>query len=125
MRDSLSKYLYEHVFKEVIFLMNADNVYDSTQLDVKILDIAGFGKMLKLKYIWYIVLKLTSFFIHIPEYFQKGNHFEQLCINFINEKVQQTFVVLMLKSEQEWYSRECLEVPRIEFFDNHMILGEQ
>ena len=59
------------------------------------------------------------------ESFDKKNHFEQLCINFINEKVQQMFIKMMLKSEQEWYASENVEIPEIPFLDNHPILGKR
>ena len=38
--------------------------------------------------------------------------FEQFCINFCNEKLQQLFIELTLKSEQEEYQREGIEVGR-------------
>lgn len=47
-----------------------------------------------------------------------------MCINYINEKVQQMFVKRMLKEEEEWYSRECLDLPKIQFLDNCCILGK-
>lgn len=34
------------------------------------------------------------------------NGFEQFCINYVNEKLQQIFIELTLKSEQEEYSAE-------------------
>lgn len=58
------------------------------------------------------------------ESFYGNNHFEQLCINFINEKVQQMFVKIMLKNEEEWYASESLEIPKIQFLDNDPILGK-
>lgn len=48
-----------------------------------------------------------------------------MCINFVNEKVQQMFVKSMLKDEQDWYAQECLEIPQIPFLDNSLILGRQ
>lgn len=36
--------------------------------------------------------------------------FEQFCINFCNEKLQQLFIQLTLKSEQEEYEMEGIEV---------------
>ena len=38
------------------------------------------------------------------------NGFEQFCINYCNEKLQQLFIELTLKSEQEEYLREGIEV---------------
>lgn len=43
------------------------------------------------------------------EIFEK-NGFEQFCINYCNEKLQQLFIELTLKSEQEEYLREGIEV---------------
>lgn len=40
--------------------------------------------------------------------------FEQFCINYCNEKLQQLFIQLTLKSEQEEYQKEGIEVGQIE-----------
>lgn len=47
--------------------------------------------------------------------------FEQLCINFCNEKLQQLFIELTLKSEQEEYLKEGIEWQNVEYFDNKVI----
>ena len=49
------------------------------------------------------------------------NGFEQLCINFVNEKLQQIFIELTLKSEQEEYQREGIRWTPIQYFDNKII----
>ena len=50
------------------------------------------------------------------EIFQK-NGFEQFCINFVNEKLQQIFIELTLRSEQEDYANEVGK-----FFSNLFII---
>lgn len=57
------------------------------------------------------------------ESFEK-NFFEQMCINYVNEKIQQMFVKIMLKDEEKWYASECVEIPKIPFLDNSPILGK-
>ena len=44
--------------------------------------------------------------------------FEQLCINYCNEKLQQLFVELVLSREQAVYQEEGMDWVKIEFFDN-------
>ena len=51
------------------------------------------------------------------EIFQK-NGFEQFCINFVNEKLQQIFIELTLKAEQEEYFQEGIKWKEIEYFNN-------
>ena len=41
------------------------------------------------------------------------NGFEQFCINYCNEKLQQLFIELTLKSEQEEYLKEGIEVSQM------------
>ena len=40
------------------------------------------------------------------------NGFEQFCINYCNEKLQQLFIELTLRSEQEEYLKEGIEVRK-------------
>uniref|UniRef100_A0AC35GLD6 Myosin motor domain-containing protein n=1 Tax=Panagrolaimus sp. PS1159 TaxID=55785 RepID=A0AC35GLD6_9BILA len=49
------------------------------------------------------------------------NSFEQLCINYCNEKLQQLFIELVLKQEQEEYEREGIQWKKIEYFNNKII----
>ena len=44
--------------------------------------------------------------------------FEQLCINFANENLQQFFVRHIFKIEQEEYNNEGISWAHIEFVDN-------
>lgn len=38
--------------------------------------------------------------LHVNNFFFQKNGFEQFCINFVNEKLQQIFIELTLKAEQ-------------------------
>ena len=44
--------------------------------------------------------------------------FEQFCINYVNERLQQIFVELTLRAEQEEYAAEGIEWAPIPYFDN-------
>ena len=46
------------------------------------------------------------------------NSFEQLCINFANEKLQQHFNRQIFKQEQEIYLKEAIKVAEIHYRDN-------
>uniref|UniRef100_A0AAR2M1M4 Myosin IB n=1 Tax=Pygocentrus nattereri TaxID=42514 RepID=A0AAR2M1M4_PYGNA len=49
------------------------------------------------------------------------NSFEQFIINYCNEKLQQIFIELTLREEQEEYVREGIEWTNIEYFNNAII----
>jgi len=49
------------------------------------------------------------------------NSFEQLCINYCNEKLQQFFIALTLKAEQEEYAAEGIAWEAVEYFDNKLV----
>jgi myosin I len=49
------------------------------------------------------------------------NGFEQFCINYVNEKLQQIFIELTLKAEQEEYKQEGIKWTDIDFFNNKIV----
>ncbi|XP_048478867.1 myosin heavy chain 95F isoform X3 [Plutella xylostella] len=92
-RDALAKAVYSRLFDHIVHRINASIPFQASAYYIGVLDIAGF------------------------EYFQM-NSFEQFCINYCNEKLQQFFNERILKNEQELYKREGLHVPEIRFTDN-------
>lgn len=99
-RDALAKAVYDRLFSWLVNRLNvslqAKDLRGARNNVMGILDIYGF------------------------EIFQKNN-FEQFCINFCNEKLQQLFIELTLKSEQDEYRREGIEWIQVEYFDNKVI----
>lgn len=89
--DALAKSLYERLFGYIVEGINRtlDRTDDNTSF-IGVLDIAGF-----------------EIFEH--------NSFEQLCINYTNEKLQQFFNHHMFVLEQEEYSRENIEWKFIDY----------
>ena len=92
--DALSKGIYERGFGDLVNRINrqldrADMGADDSHF-IGVLDIAGF------------------------EIFE-NNSFEQLCINYTNEKLQQFFNHHMFVLEQEEYAREQIEWKFIDF----------
>lgn len=51
------------------------------------------------------------------------NSFEQMCINYANENLQQFFVKHIFKMEQEEYSKEGINWEKISFIDNQATLN--
>ncbi|XP_042627851.1 unconventional myosin-Ie-like [Cyprinus carpio] len=95
-RDALSKALYSRLFDYLVDAINKAMQKDREELNIGVLDIYGF------------------------EIFQK-NGFEQFCINFVNEKLQQIFIELTLKAEQEEYVQEGIKWTPIEYFNNKVV----
>ena len=96
-RDALAKGLYFNLFDWIVARTNVSLASQGqVQNTVGILDIYGF------------------------EIFEK-NSFEQLCINYVNEKLQQIFIQLTLKTEQEEYEREQIQWTPIKYFDNKVV----
>lgn len=96
-RDALSKAIYFNLFDWIVERINSSlTARSSISNSIGILDIYGF------------------------EIFEK-NSFEQLCINYVNEKLQQIFIQLTLKAEQDEYAREQIKWTPITYFDNKVV----
>ncbi|KAH9653102.1 Myosin-15 [Citrus sinensis] len=97
-RDALAKTVYSRLFDWLVEKINRSVGQDmNSQMQIGVLDIYGF----------------ESF---------KHNSFEQFCINFANEKLQQHFNEHVFKMEQEEYRREEINWSYIEFIDNQDVL---
>ncbi|CAI9565674.1 unnamed protein product, partial [Staurois parvus] len=92
-RDALAKAVYSRLFDHVVNRVNQCFPFERSSCFIGVLDIAGF------------------------EYFEH-NSFEQFCINYCNEKLQQFFNERILKEEQELYQREGLGVNEVHYVDN-------
>ena len=96
-RDSVAKYIYSSLFDWLVDTINRSlatkEILERVQSFIGVLDIYGF------------------------EHFAK-NSFEQFCINYANEKLQQEFNQHVFKLEQEEYVREEIDWTFIEFSDN-------
>ncbi|XP_039107503.1 unconventional myosin-If isoform X1 [Hyaena hyaena] len=95
-RDALAKGLYARLFDFLVEAINRAMQKPQEEYSIGVLDIYGF------------------------EIFQK-NGFEQFCINFVNEKLQQIFIELTLKAEQEEYVQEGIRWTPIQYFNNKIV----
>ncbi|KAL1219567.1 Myosin-15 [Cardamine amara subsp. amara] len=97
-RDTLAKTVYAHLFDWLVDKINKSVGQDpNSRFQIGVLDIYGF------------------------ECF-KNNSFEQFCINFANEKLQQHFNEHVFKMEQDEYRKEEINWSYIEFIDNQDVL---
>ncbi|KAM7137497.1 unconventional myosin-Id isoform 2-T2 [Macrochelys suwanniensis] len=103
-RDAFAKAIYERLFcwivshiNDIIEVKNYDTTIHGKNTVIGVLDIYGF------------------------EIFD-NNSFEQFCINYCNEKLQQLFIQLVLKQEQEEYQREGIPWNHIDYFNNQIIV---
>ncbi|KCV72134.1 hypothetical protein H696_01540 [Fonticula alba] len=100
-RDALAKGLYDRLFSWLVTRINnsiqyiPQTSYDTPSV-IGVLDIYGFE-----------VFELNSF--------------EQFCINYCNEKLQQLFIALTLKAEQDEYASEGITWEPVEYFNNSII----
>jgi len=49
------------------------------------------------------------------------NSFEQFNINYCNERIHQSYIKIVLKSQQDLYLREGLDWTKIDFYDNQPV----
>ncbi|KAG6509002.1 hypothetical protein ZIOFF_034385 [Zingiber officinale] len=97
-RDGFAKTVYSRLFDWLVDKINVSIGQDPNSKSlIGVLDIYGF----------------ESF---------KSNSFEQLCINYTNEKLQQHFNQHVFKMEQEEYTKEEINWSYIEFVDNQDVL---
>eukprot|EP01100_Stratorugosa_tubuloviscum_P009543 TRINITY_DN3_c0_g1_i1.p1 TRINITY_DN3_c0_g1~~TRINITY_DN3_c0_g1_i1.p1 ORF type:complete len:1096 (-),score=666.41 TRINITY_DN3_c0_g1_i1:101-3388(-) len=97
-KDALSKVIYSRMFDFIVQKVNValQKTKAPHKAHIGILDIFGF------------------------EIF-KSNGFEQFCINFVNEKLQQFFIELTLKAEQDEYVKEGIKWEPIKYFNNQIV----
>jgi len=50
------------------------------------------------------------------------NGYEQFCINYVNERLQQIFIELTLRTEQQEYHDEDMKWQDIQYFDNKIVV---
>lgn len=93
-RDSLAKHIYARLFQYIVSAINKGLINDRKQsCFIGVLDIYGFETF-------------------------EVNSFEQFCINYANEKLQQQFNQHVFKLEQEEYLKEGITWTMIDFYDN-------
>uniref|UniRef100_A0A8D3DPJ3 Methyl-CpG binding domain protein 3b n=1 Tax=Scophthalmus maximus TaxID=52904 RepID=A0A8D3DPJ3_SCOMX len=99
-RDALAKHIYGQLFTWTVQRLNSAlrTQRGQSRSFIGVLDIYGF------------------------ETFDR-NSFEQFCINYANEKLQQQFNRHVFHLEQEEYLREELAWSRIEFIDNQLCIN--
>ncbi|GEQ70372.1 hypothetical protein JCM33374_g4049 [Metschnikowia sp. JCM 33374] len=98
-RDGLAKGIYNNLFEWIVERVNVslkDTSQNYAKKSIGILDIYGF------------------------EIFEQ-NSFEQICINYVNEKLQQIFIQLTLKAEQDEYVQEQIQWTPIDYFNNKVV----
>ncbi|XP_063715217.1 unconventional myosin-XV-like isoform X2 [Symsagittifera roscoffensis] len=92
-RDGIAKALYAHLFKWLVQKVNKTIGKTLNAPAINLLDIFGFEVVPK-------------------------NSFEQLCINYANESLQQVFIRSVFKTEQMEYQRERIEWHSLDYKDN-------
>ncbi|KAH8518531.1 hypothetical protein H0E87_000396 [Populus deltoides] len=100
-RDALSKFIYADLFEWLVVQINKSFEVGELMItgrSISILDIYGF----------------ESF---------KNNSFEQFCINYANERLQQHFNRHLFKLEQQEYEEDGIDWTKVDFEDNQECLN--
>ncbi|XP_054911282.1 unconventional myosin-Ig isoform X2 [Poeciliopsis prolifica] len=103
-RDAFAKALYERLFGWIVSRING------------IIEVKNYNPVLHGKNTVIGVLDIYGFEIF------DNNSFEQFCINYCNEKLQQLFIELILQQEQDEYQREGITWQHIDYFNNQIIV---
>ncbi|XP_054601455.1 unconventional myosin-Ig isoform X2 [Nothobranchius furzeri] len=104
-RNAFAKALYERLFGWIVSRING------------IIEVKDYNPVLHGKNTVIGVLDIYGFEIF------DSNSFEQFCINYCNEKLQQLFIELILQQEQDEYQREGITWQHIDYFNNQIIVG--
>ena len=101
-RDTISQYLYGLLFDRLLRFVNESlqemTLKSKATVKINLLDIFGF----------------EVFVI---------NSFEQLCINYCNEKLQASFNKQVFQQEMELLSKEGIELPKLKVVDNELTVS--
>ncbi|XP_039978174.1 unconventional myosin-Ig isoform X1 [Xiphias gladius] len=103
-RDAFAKALYERLFGWIVGRING------------VIEVKDYNPVLHGKNTVIGVLDIYGFEIF------DNNSFEQFCINYCNEKLQQLFIELILRQEQGEYQREGITWQHIDYFNNKIIV---
>jgi myosin heavy subunit len=98
-RDAICKSVFQTIFTDIVERCNVSVAGDKEKAKgrVGVLDIFGFERM-------------------------QFNSLEQICINYTNEKLHQTFINEVFESEKKVYRDEGLDPGAIQFTDNAKVL---
>ncbi|KAI4540537.1 hypothetical protein MG293_009578 [Ovis ammon polii] len=122
-RDALAKKIYAHLFDFIVERINQALQFSGKQHTfIGVLDI--YGKMVLSDFasvdVKYCLLGYSVFYVGFETF--DVNSFEQFCINYANEKLQQQFNLHVFKLEQEEYMKEDIPWTLIDFYDNQPVI---
>eukprot|EP00592_Proboscia_alata_P008371 CAMPEP_0194358204 /NCGR_PEP_ID=MMETSP0174-20130528/5497_1 /TAXON_ID=216777 /ORGANISM="Proboscia alata, Strain PI-D3" /LENGTH=1339 /DNA_ID=CAMNT_0039128457 /DNA_START=62 /DNA_END=4081 /DNA_ORIENTATION=+ len=105
--DAFAKEIYQQIFDWLVKVINEATCAESNYEDIK--DVEEFGIIGLLD-----IFGFESF---------KVNRFEQLTINYANEKLQQKYTLDIFRSVQDEYEMEGIELGDVTFSDNAHVLS--